>query len=124
MPFNVSLENQILQIKLSGLITAQDIVNVTLEVKKFESDGKPVPHRVTDVTGITELTVRYPDVEAIAALRKGLKFSNPYKSAIVAKEKLHIGYARMFQQLNTNPQINVQIFSDVESANKWIVAGN
>jgi len=88
--------------------------------KKFEKDG--APNRITDVTGITELTVRYPDVEAVATMRKNLKFPNAYKSAIVAKEKLHLGYARMFQMLSANPQIDVQIFPDLESANKWIGA--
>jgi hypothetical protein len=67
-----------------------------------------------------ELAIGYPEISALAAKRRQLRFPNPLKSAIIARNPQHLGYARMFQILNDNPQITIRIFSDETSASRWI----
>ncbi len=109
-----------MRIALMGRIIAQDLVNLAAESKNYEHNVDVIPHRITDMTGIEELAIHYPDISVLAATRGQLRFPNSFKSAIIARDMHHLGYARMFQTLNENPQIVVQIFPDEASASEWI----
>ncbi len=123
MAYQISIKNEVLQIALTGRLTANDLEGMALEAKKYESDAV-VPHRITDMTGITEMDVYYPAVMMLAEQRRQLRFPNSFKSAIIASQPQHIGYARMFQTLNNNPQITIRIFPDATSASEWIAGVN
>jgi hypothetical protein len=43
-----------------------------------------------------------------------------YKSAIVAKDVAHYGFARMYETLNDHPQVVIGIFSDEADAMRWL----
>jgi hypothetical protein len=120
MPYTITVENKVVRTVLTGRITASDLVALTAESKNYEHNVDVVPHRITDMTGIDELAIHYPDVSALAARRGQLRFPNAFKSAIIARNTQHVGYARMFQSLNHNPQIVVRIFPDEASASEWI----
>jgi hypothetical protein len=53
--------------------------------------------------------------------RLRLEFPNPFKSALVAKDLVHYGFARMYETLNDHPQTVIAIFSDEAEALKWIL---
>lgn len=120
MPYTIKVENNVVRIALTGRITAQDLVNLAGESKNYEHNVDVIPHRITDMAGIEELAVHYPDISALAATRGQCHFPNAFKSAIIARDIHHLGYARMFQTLNGNPQIIVRIFPDEVSAAEWI----
>jgi hypothetical protein len=40
----------------------------------------------------------------------------------VALTQVQYGFARMFQTLNDNPRIEIEIFGDCESAQRWLNA--
>lgn len=122
MPYKITVVNDVLHLALMGCITPKDIVSYTDELKKYEENVDVVPHRITDMSGAEELAVHYPDISLLAAIRGQSHFPNSFKSAIIARSSYHMGYARMFQSLNTNPQIVIRIFPDEESANKWIAS--
>ena len=122
MPYKITVENKVIRVTLTGRITARDLVDLTAESKNYEHNVEVVPDRITDMTGIEELSIHYPDVSALAATRGQLRFPNTIKSAIIARDVHHLGYARMFQTLNVNPQIVVEIFPDEASACKWIAS--
>jgi hypothetical protein len=74
------------------------------------------------MTQIEEMAIHYPDISVLAANRRKIQFPNSFKSAIITRNSHHLGYARMFQTLNTNPQIIIQIFSDEAPAVQWIAS--
>lgn len=119
MAYHISIENNVLQIALTGRVTGSDLLRVVSETVNYERDPV-VPHRVTDLTKITTLDVSFPDVMTIAEQRRVLRFQNSFKSAIIAQQELHLGYARMFQTLNDNPQIYIKIFADRQAADRWL----
>ena len=120
MPYTITVKNKVVHCALTGRITGLDLAALQGESKNYEQNVDVVPHRITDMTGIEELAIHFPDISALAAKREPLRFPNSFKSAIIARDMLHLGYARMFQTLNQNPQIVVQIFPDEASAIKWI----
>lgn len=120
MPYTITVENQVIRVVLTGRITSNDLVALVAESKNYEHNVDVIPHRITDMTAIEELAIHYPDISALAATRGQCRFPNTFKSAIIARNAHHLGYARMFQTLNHNPQIVVRIFPDEAAANEWI----
>ena len=119
MPFEVSRQEGRLLIRLFGAISGDDLLDVARAIQELE-DGNPPLHRVTDLTGLEELNLGFQDVEAVAQVRRRLVFAATIRSAIIANQPLHIGYARMFQTLNDNPGIEVRIVSSMEEALQWL----
>lgn len=121
MPYQILLDNDVLQIALRGRVTGDDLHALVDETANYER-APIIPDRVTDMSAISELSIGFPDVLAAAEKRRNLRFPNSFKSAIVALESEHVGYARMFQTLNDNPQIAIRIFPNRQAAAEWIAA--
>ncbi len=120
MPFAITIEPEYLLLTLTGELTEQDLVGIAAAADEIEGPANPVPHRMTDMTGVTDLKIAYPDVQALAKVRRMRMFPNAFKSAIVVGSPAQLGMARMFQTLNDNPQITIRIFNDQASALAWI----
>lgn len=121
MAYTLKLENNVLRFTLSGRVTGSDLMSALFEVKKYEENVPVVPHRITDLDG-AEMAIHYVDISSMAAHRRQLRFPNPFKSAIIARNPQQLGYARMFQTLNDNPQITIRIFPDELSASDWVAS--
>jgi hypothetical protein len=120
MSFDIAIEPGLIRVTLSGALTAADLHGIAEAADEIERTTAPIPHRVTDMTAVTDLQVAYPDVLALAARRRALHFPNDFKSAIVVSGAAQLGIARMFQTLNDNPHITVQIFTDGADAVTWL----
>jgi len=123
MPYQISVVDEVLRISLSGRLTGRDLDTTAGYTARYERDSV-VPHRITDMTDVTELEIGFPDIVALAETRRRLKFPNSFKSAIIAPRSEHYGYARMFQTLNDNPQISIGVFTDKAAAHQWISGQN
>lgn len=119
MPYQISIEDEVLRISLSGRLTGRDLETTAGDIARCERNTV-VPHRITDMTDATKLEIGFPDVVALAETRRRLKFPNSFKSAIIAPRSEQYGYARMFQTLNDNPQIAIRVFTNEAAARKWI----
>jgi len=123
MPVSVEHKDSIIWIQLSDLISGQDILDGMATVNALEDELEITPSRICDITASAKIKFGFVDIYWLASLRRTKRFKNRFKSALVARTKSHLGFARMFQTLNHNPQIELQIFPDIESALGWISAG-
>jgi hypothetical protein len=118
--FTIAIEPEFVLLTLTGELTEQDLRGFAAAADEIEGARDPVPHRITDMTGVTDFKIAYPDVQALAKHRRMRIFPNAFKSAIVVAGPTQFGMARMFQTLNDNPQIKIEIFNDHASALAWI----
>jgi len=118
----ITLEDGVLLIRLSDVIQNADLLELFHLVKDAESRTPATPHRLTDLTGLTELRLNFAGMNDVVRLRKALTFPNSFKSAIVAPEPAQFGFARMFQTLNDHPQIEIRVFRDLPSAREWLAS--
>jgi hypothetical protein len=120
MPYLVRVENGILFLTLSGVLTRDDFVTLAKEAVATEAAFDVIPHRVVDFSTVTAFDIDYATMHDFAATRLKTRFPNSFKSAHVAPELAQYGYARMFQNLNDHPQITIAIFPTVAAARKWL----
>jgi hypothetical protein len=62
MGFIVTVEAEFLRIVLSGALTPADLHGLIEAVLAHEAALTPVPHRVTDMTGLARVDVGFPEM--------------------------------------------------------------
>lgn len=122
MSFTIVEETDFVRITLHGVLTSRDMIELVTAADAMERGRDPVPNRLADLRGVTEVQIRFPDVRGFADARRARKFPNPFKSAIIAGNAVQSGMARMFRTLNDNPQIVVEVFEDEATALAWLRA--
>ena len=120
MSYTIREESGILRITFWGTFQNDDLSRGGDEVDLIERSAAVVPHRVSDLRPVERLEIDFIGVLSLAMARRRLQFKNPFKSAIIATDIAHFGFARMFQILNNHPQICIAIFGDEDSALKWL----
>jgi hypothetical protein len=121
MPHEITHLDGTLHIELSGGVGFDDLRRLIEDVEKIEDGLEVTPHRILDIRETTlPGSVSSSEVWSCAKSRQERTFKNHFKSAIVGSHPVQIGLARMFQTLNTNPQIARQVFKDMNEANAWV----
>jgi len=120
MAYAMKTDEPILHVTLLGTLKNDDLVVLAQKMMEFERSVAVVPHRLTDLRPVTRLEITFDGVLELANKRMQLKFPNSFKSAIVASDVVHYGFARMFQTLNDHPQISIAIFPDTATALHWL----
>jgi hypothetical protein len=106
----------------SGILTNRDLARALEELTRIEAELDVVPHRITDIRSVERLEIDLASVVALAEARRHRVYGNPFKTAVIAADAVHIGAARMFQAVGAHPQIAVDIFGDERSALEWLRA--
>lgn len=119
-PYTVDESQAIIRITLSGTLTNPELVALARDLVRIESAAGVVPNRLTDVRPVTHLEIDFRGVLAYSTQRLRARFPNSFKSAVVANDVVHYGFARMFETLNDHPQIVIAIFSDEREALRWL----
>lgn len=120
MPFEVDAGPDLLQLRLCGALTRDDLRGVAAAMLELESGLSHIPNRLTDLTQVDAMDVGFPEVLALAQQRRERTFPNHFKSALLVATDVQLGYARMFQTLNDHPYINIEVFTSREAALLWL----
>jgi hypothetical protein len=109
-----------LEMGFSGRVTGEDCARLIGEIVALEERLPVSPDRLTDFSATTELAIDFTVIERVAQARISRPPRNPIRNAIVAPRPAHFGIARMFQTLNTCPEVEMRIFRDRPSAEAWL----
>jgi hypothetical protein len=120
MPIRIETDAPFLRILMEGHITGADLLDAVNDLERLERGLPRVPDRIVDMSAI-ELETNFGNVMELAARRNAQVFPNPFRSAVVAPTPKLLGFSRMFQTLNTNPQIELRIFDTRDSAEAWLM---
>ena len=120
MPFEIRFEGGLLRVVFSGTVTNSDLAGVADAAAHIEASWAVVPNRIADLRSIEQLDIDFTGVFAMAEARRQVRLKNPIKTALIASDPVHFGFARMFQTLNDHPQIAIAIFRDEEQALQWL----
>ena len=115
MPFRIETDAPFFRIVMEGRITSADLLALLSEVDRLEAGLERIPDRMLDLSGVA-LDTNFGAMLGLASRRVARVFPNHFRSAIVAPTPAILGFARMFQTLNTNPQIELRIFETRVSA--------
>lgn len=122
MPYNITIEATLLRVVFHGAITPQELQMLAHDLAAIEASSATTLDRLTDLSAVDAPHPTFPDVQALAERRRVQPLANAVKAAIVAPRPVHLGFARMYQNLNAHPQITIEIFATVAEAEAWLRA--
>jgi hypothetical protein len=120
MAYALKMEGATLKIEFSGTFTNQDLSRGETDLEELEESSALIPHRIADLRPVERLDIDFAGVLALATARLSRRFTNPFKSAIIAPDIARYGFARMYQTLNDHPQMVIAIFGEEAEAVNWL----
>jgi len=120
MPITTEYQGEFILTKMTGLIALPDLLAHAEEIAAIESSLPTAPHRIAHLAGDFVGELGFMELNAFVAKRRVVRLKNPVKSAIVVGGAAQFGFARMFQTLNDNPDIRVEIFQAEAPALAWL----
>jgi len=120
VPLDLKIENSVISITLQGRVNSEDFKRIADVGEKVEAECNVSLDRILDFSFSEGLDLPSAALELYADRQRQASLKNHIKSAIVAPDALSYGLSRMFQTLNDNPKITVQIFTDRNHALAWL----
>jgi len=120
MPHTTSTTGHWITTRFSGLISADDLRRSVEEIEAIEATAAVTPFRLTDLSASDMVHLSFQSIGELAARRRSAVLKNPVRSAIVAPSLVQYGFSRMFQILNDNPRIDVEVFREMDAAVAWL----
>jgi hypothetical protein len=119
MPFELTTPGDVLFARVFGAFTAPELNHLATEAEIAEASHPVSLDRITDLTAVERFEVGFQEIYSFALRRSAQRFSRVVKSAIVVREPVQFGIARVYETLNANPQIQLRILRSVTEATEW-----
>lgn len=120
MSYELIDKSSYIHIRFFDILESKDFSNLFVDFKKYENTNRIMPHRISTLCDITDCIIQFSKMVPIADSR-GLQFlSSKIKSAIVASRPMDIAVANTIKSLNSNPQIDIEIFMEFSEAVNWV----
>jgi hypothetical protein len=120
MPYQIIEEPHFVRLIFTGDITPLDLVALDADMAVLARNRPVVMHTLADFSQVNHLAISYADMLTYTERRRAQQLPNTVKSAVVAPRPAQVGFARMYQTLNTNPQVEIQIFATLAEAEAWL----
>jgi hypothetical protein len=99
----------------------EHLADRVVEFMEHEESVSNVPFdRYTDLTGFTEIRLKFGHSFAVAKRRREGYQGEPVKSALYAEGLVGLGLARMYEFLMKSARIRVRAFRDRGDAARWL----
>ena len=120
MTIEAEFTEGLLVIRGAGTVTASDLREMPALTTAFDASRAVTPNRLIDLTAVEEFAVGFAEMLAAVRERRDAALSGPTRTAFLTANAVQYGMARMFQSLNDNAHITVEIFGDRTAALAWL----
>lgn len=120
MPYSLQQDGGQLRITYTGTLRATELHESLDEADRLLAASARWPDNLVDLRGVELSALGFADLMSVAKRRESITPPNPIRTAIVADSPTLMGFARMFQSLNYNPNITIRVFGDLDEAVTWL----
>ena len=121
MPYALNEHDGVIRVTLQGTVSGAELHELITEMEQLVEGRSAWPDSLFDLRGV-ELTLGITDMMGLARRREATKPPHAVRTAFVADSALLTGFARMFQSTNHDPNVTIEVFSDLEAAQAWLQA--
>jgi hypothetical protein len=120
MPYSHREVNGVFRIVLSGAVSVEEIDRMASEMEAAMAGRSEWPDNLFDLRNVDLSGLGFVDMMSLAKRIAATAPPHPYRTAIAGESQVVIGFARMFQSLNLNPSITIEVFESIEAAEAWL----
>jgi hypothetical protein len=110
----------ILFVTFPEILSDNDFNLFNEEIEIIEREYSVVPNFIVNLNNVNTFNGDYNSVQKLANQRARKTYPNNILEAILVSSDFQMGFARMYQTVNDNPQLTIRIFKDEAKAIKWI----
>ena len=110
----------ILFVTLPETLSDNDFRLINQEIEIIEAEYSIIPNFIVNLKNVKTFNGDYTSVQKLAKQRTERTFPNNILEAILVANDFQMGFARMYQTVNDNPQLTIKIFKDEAKAIEWI----
>lgn len=120
MPFTYLIEGRLVYVRWSGVLTKDDLQAIGRLLPEIGAQLRGAPQLLHNFEAVERCA--FPPITALdhSVQRKRVQMPVQVKSATVARTPEMHAMARVFQALNRNPNLEMEIFDSEEAARRWL----
>jgi hypothetical protein len=120
MPFTLQETDGVLRVTIHGAAPVAELHDLLTAIETFIKARSHWPDSLVDLRGIDLAKLGLTDLLGLAKRREALTPPNAFRTAMIADSPTVLGFARMFQSVNHNPAITLELFQTLEAAEAWL----
>lgn len=120
MPYSIQQTPSLLRVDYTGSLSTAEIHASLDELDQILAGAAHWPDNLVNLGGVELSALGFTDILSIAKRRESITPPNPIRTAMVADSPTLLGFARMFQAANHNPNITIRVFGDLREAAGWL----
>lgn len=120
MPYTYTVENRLVHIAWSGIVSKEDLRAIGLEMPRLAASLGFAPDVLHTFDAVTGYGFQPIAAYMLALLRKRVVIPHPVKSASVATTPEMRRLAQIFITLNRNHNLVMKMFDTEETARRWL----
>jgi len=122
MPIRIEVLPEYVHVAWYGKLVDQDLVLLGREMPKIGQQLGKAPHALHTFDEVDGIGLPPESLQNHARQMGLARLPNRCRVASVCGNPLAYGMARMMQMLNQNSDIEIEVFSDLEGALRWLKA--
>lgn len=120
MPYAFVEQDGVLRVTLQGIVSGAELHEMITELEQ-QFQVRPVwPNNLFDLRGVELSPFGFSDMMGVAKRREATMPPHPIRTALVTDSAAMLGFARMFQNLNQNPSIAIEVFHSMAEAEAFV----
>lgn len=120
MPISHTIEGRVVHLAWSGVITNADLAAIGALMPRLVKELGFVPHVLNTYDGVIGADLDPDAIYAQSMQRRQHPIPPQAKSALVAATPVVLSMARVFQAMNRDPRLQMEIFSSEAEARAWL----
>ena len=120
MPIRIEILPDYVHVSWYGKLVNQDLAVLSTEMPKIGEQLRKVPNVLHTFDEVEGMGLQFEAMHTHGRHLGRIKLPNPSRTASVCNNGLAYGMARMMQSLNHNPDLQMEVFSDMETALRWL----
>lgn len=120
MPFRIEITPTYVHVDWHGEMTNRDLIDLAIEMPRIGQMLGKVPNVLHTYEQVEQMHLDFGALHAHASGLSRLKLPNRSRTAMVCCSPVSFGMGRMMQSLNSNPDLEMEVFDSVEAARRWI----
>lgn len=120
MPFRIEILPEYVHVEWYGDMVNEDLIEVGLALPKVGEQLRKVPNVLHTFDKVENLRLQFDAMHAHTRKLSRTELPNRSRTASVCERPLFYGVARMMQSLNSNPNLQMEVFTSLEDALAWL----
>jgi hypothetical protein len=120
MQYTIDANGEPCRLTLSGTMANRDLLDLEGLIMGIDESSSVAPNWLVDLRSLSNMEIDYRSVSGFAHVLGRCSLMNTERVALLGGTQIQYGFARMFQIISENWQVEVGLFENEKDALDWL----